>query len=102
MNLNKTIMKLRSNTRDNNLVEDDFGSPIFQFLGTHPSDRDHIIGRVNSTQKISELESKIEELEKENEELQEEIESIREMESENEELKEKIDYIKNILDDEND
>lgn len=59
-------MKLRVNARDHKLVENDYGDPIFRFLGLHPSDLDDIIKRVNNPyDTIYELKARIEELEEE-------------------------------------
>lgn len=57
-------MKLRINARDYKLVEDDYGNPIFRFLGIHPSDLDDIIRRVNSNEEeIEDLRDRLAEAE---------------------------------------
>ena len=52
-------MNLRTNAKDHNLIEDDFGNPIFNFLGLHPSDKDEIINSFNNVEDINDLRSQL-------------------------------------------
>jgi hypothetical protein len=42
-------MKLRQNSKNWRLVEDDFGNPVFEFVGTNFSDLEQIIKAFNNS-----------------------------------------------------
>ena len=69
-------MNLRENAKDHNLVEDDFGNPIFKFLGLHPCDKDEIINAFNNVEDIKDLEDQLSDAEREISNLKDKLEQI--------------------------
>ena len=80
-------MKLRENAKDHNLIEDDFGNPIFRFLGLHPSDKDEIINAANNGSDIKDLREELADAEKE----------ISDLEDQLSDAEDKLEQIGNIL-----
>lgn len=65
-------MKLRQNSKDWRLLEDELGNPIFKYLDVHPGDVQEFINNNN----YKGLESEVMELEAENVSLQERIQDL--------------------------
>jgi hypothetical protein len=80
-------MKLRINSKDHNLVEDDFGNPIFRFLGLHPCDKDDIISAFNDNSANKYLRGELADAQKE----------ISELEDQLMDAQDKLESISNIL-----